>query len=546
MSPRLRTAPTPAPDSIALVEAMCAPDVPPKQLAELRDLVMGTWGPFAEPMLRACGIANAAQRRATELDARLEQMTAGTQVRGIVTAVRNGHVRVQIGGTERVYRRPDEMTLNVGQCVYADATGQALVAAGDYLVGGQTYAFVQHLEGRHVLVRPLREGASDDARQLAVVTDAVVLEELAPGDRVLGWSIELGNVILVTRRIGPIQPTVSEDVGTLRDVTRDDIVGLADIVERIERLFLTPPSPAYQKMIGEAQRALVGALLSGGPGCGKSLVAELIATDVRRRNGRALYRTASHYLSKWVGEGPAQLRADFAALKHSFETTGIRPLLVIDELEAIGLDRQQGLMLHAGHLDVLTTLLAELTRSPARMIGISNVADRYLDAALTRDGRLPIIAFPETLDAVLVTMLVAKILTDMPLAAGETPTSLGEAVSDLIFAPGGALAEILRVQLADGRVLTFGARDLATGAAVADGIVRPTLGASAQRDMNAGLPEPRPIGVDTLRMATLDYFTQRARTITRESVRSVLGGRIPAEQQVVTVEAVQNTGGSWS
>ena len=36
---------------------------------------------------------------------------------------------------------------------------------------------------------------------------------------------------------------------------------------------------------------------------------------------------------------------------------------------------------------------------------------------------------------------------------------------------------------------------------------------------------------DTLRTATLDYFTQRARTLTRESVRSVLGRRIPAEQQ---------------
>jgi hypothetical protein len=203
-------------------------------------------------------------------------------------------------------------------------------------------------------------------------------------------------------------------------------------------------------------------------------------------------------------------------------------------------------MLHAGYLDVLTTLLAELTRSPARMIGISNVADRYLDTALTRDGRLPIIDFPATLDPALVTLLVAKILTDMPLAPGDTPTSLGEAVSDLIFAPGGALAEILRVQLADGRVLTFGARDLASAAAVADGIVRPTLAGSAQRDMKAGLPEPRPITLDRLRMATLDYFTRRARTITRESVRSVLAGRISPEQQVVTVEAVHNTGGSWS
>ena len=72
MSPRLRTASTPAPDSIALVEAICAPDVPAERLAELRELVMGTWGPFAEPMLRVCGIAHAAQRRVGELDAKIE------------------------------------------------------------------------------------------------------------------------------------------------------------------------------------------------------------------------------------------------------------------------------------------------------------------------------------------------------------------------------------------------------------------------------------------------------------------------------------------
>src|SRR5436190_872252 len=142
MSPRLRSLPDVDPETIALVEAMCAPDVTAERLSELRDLAIGSWGPFAEPMLRPCGIATAAQR----------------------------------------------------------------------------------------------EGASDDARQLAVVTGALELGGLAPGDRVLGWSIELGNVILVTRRIGPIQPTVSEDSGLIRDVTRDDVVGLAEVIERVERL----------------------------------------------------------------------------------------------------------------------------------------------------------------------------------------------------------------------------------------------------------------------------------------------------------------------
>src|SRR5205823_1792149 len=90
----------------------------------------------------------------------------------------------------------------------------------------------------------------------------------------------------------------------------------------------------------------------------------------------ALYRTASHYLSKWGGEGSAIMRADFAFLDASYEKTGVRPLLVVDELEAIALDRQHGWTLNGGHLDVLDTLLSLLTRSSARMIGISNIADR--------------------------------------------------------------------------------------------------------------------------------------------------------------------------
>jgi hypothetical protein len=118
----------------------------------------------------------------------------------------------------------------------------------------------------------------------------------------------------------------------------------------------------------------------------------------------------------------------------------------------------------------------------------------------------------------------------------------GEAVSDLVFAPGGRLAELLRVQLADGRVLTFGARDLATPAAIADGIVRPLLGRIAHRDMRAGLPEPRPLTVDELQGATRHYFIERCRAITRDNVRSILPGRIPDDQGIAKVDRVQEGG----
>lgn len=115
----------------------------------------------------------------------------------------------------------------------------------------------------------------------------------------------------------------------------------------------------------------------------------------------------------------------------------------------------------------------------------------------------------------------------------------GEAVSDLVFAPAGALAELLRVQLDDGRVLTFGARDLATGAAIADGIVRPLLARIAQRDLRAGRPAPLPLTLEELRAATVEYFVERSRTITPDNVRATLPDRIPQGQTVTKVEAVQ-------
>jgi hypothetical protein len=118
----------------------------------------------------------------------------------------------------------------------------------------------------------------------------------------------------------------------------------------------------------------------------------------------------------------------------------------------------------------------------------------------------------------------------------STARAFGEALSDLIFSPDGELGELLRVHLADGRVLRFGAADLATGAAIADGILRPTLARAARRDLRAGRPEPRGLTLEELRRSTLDYFSRRVSTITRHNVKSILGDRIPEDQTVVKVD----------
>jgi hypothetical protein len=534
-------------DIDGLLDVLCDPDVPPERQAEARRIAFDAFGPAADGLLRAATRTAAAQRELSCTREQLERMLGGgAQLRGIVTAVQNGRVCLQIGPTERVLVRPADMTLGIGQIVYTDAGAQTVIGAGEYLIGGSAYAVCERLDGRHVLVRPLREAGQEEARLLGIVADSVDLDTLAFEDRVLGYGgLALGNVVLVTRRLGPAQRPAAPEIGVPRPVRREDIVGLDDVIERLERLFLTPPSPAYAALLGEAERAAAGAVLCGPPGCGKSLLADYFVDRTRASGGTALVRTASSFLSKWVGEGAARLRADFMTLDRAWEESGVRPLLVIDELEAIALDRSQGFMLHGGYLDVLDTLLALLTRSQARLIGISNLADRYLDTALTRDGRLPIVQLPHTLDAAQVATLVAKSLTRIPLASPEETRKpahdrlsreFGEAVSDLVFAPNGTLAELLRVQLADGRMLSFGARDLATAAAIADGIVRPLLARLAQRDLRAGREEPCPLALDDLTAATTGYFIERCRSITRDNVRSVLAGRLPEDQALTKVE----------
>jgi hypothetical protein len=403
-------------DLETLVDVLCDPDITPEREAEARQFVCEHFGPFADATLRMGGIAAAARRDLVEMQQRLERMVGGTRLRGIVTGVQNGHVRVQIGPTERIFTRPPELALGLGQIVFTDGGGQAVLGAGDYLVGGSTYAYCETLDDRYVLVRPLRD--EDDQRQLALVADHVDLDALEPGDRVLAYSgLELGNMVLVTRRLGPVRAPVSEDVGVARVVGRDEIVGLEQVLARLERLFVTPPTAAYAALLEEADRAQVGALLVGPPGSGKSMIADHLVHRVRAAGGKALVRTASSYLSKWVGSGSARVRADLAALDRAWEETGVRPLLVIDEIEAIALDRSQGHLLAGGFLDVLDTLLALLTRTRARVIGISNVGDRYLDAALVRDGRLPIVRLPATLGPAEVARLVARCLARAPLAS---------------------------------------------------------------------------------------------------------------------------------
>ena len=445
-------------DVASVLELNCQHDLSAERQAEARRLLHRALGPYAEAVARLCGQAAADRRVARELRQQLTQLREGPQVAAIVMAVDNGRVRLLIGGIERLLPRPDDLDLGIGQTVLLDGEARSVVGAGDYLFGGQSYAFCRRLEGRRALVRSLRDGADGTSLQLALVAESVDLDAVAADDRVLCWNMDSGNLLLVTRHLGPHRPSVADE-GSTRSVARDDIVGLDEILEEVELLFLEGGSPEAAALLEHARRAIKGFILQGVPGSGKTLVAEYLVGQTRRRGGRALYRTASYYLSKWVGVGSARVRDDRPArsrLQRDRRSPASGRRRARSD-RALPPRTPRGL--GGGHLDVLDTLLSSLNGTEVRMIGISNVANRIVDTALMRAGRLRVISFPSALDAGQTAALVAKCLSGVHLeaAAGravkteDLALEIGEAVSDLIFAPAGKLAELLRVQLADER-----------------------------------------------------------------------------------------------
>src|SRR5262245_60449724 len=139
---------TPSLDLDTVADALCDPTATAERQTEVRHFVTAHFGPLAEVLLRVGDQAAGAQRELATAREQLDRMIGGTQLRGIVTGVNNGHVRVQIGPTERILTRPPEMALGLGQTVFVDGTGQAVLGAGDYLLGGSTFAYCEALEGR--------------------------------------------------------------------------------------------------------------------------------------------------------------------------------------------------------------------------------------------------------------------------------------------------------------------------------------------------------------------------------------------------------------
>jgi cell division protease FtsH len=160
----------------------------------------------------------------------------------------------------------------------------------------------------------------------------------------------------------------------------DDVAGVEEATEELAEVRDTLLEPERFEAVGA--RAPRGVLLSGPPGCGKTLLARAVAGEA---NAAFMSVAATEFTEVYVGEGAARVRDLFAQVQ------ALAPaILFIDELDAIGARRGGGTEGSRERENTLNQLLIQLDgfgpRTGVVVMAATNRPD-MLDSALLRPGR---------------------------------------------------------------------------------------------------------------------------------------------------------------
>jgi ATP-dependent metalloprotease FtsH len=183
------------------------------------------------------------------------------------------------------------------------------------------------------------------------------------------------------RRLSLRSASVGRRYGGSDRITFDDVAGVDDAIVELQDIkrYLADPSVFVQHGVVPPK----GILLSGPPGCGKTLLARALAGEA---NAGFLSVSATDFVEVYVGVGAARIRDLFA------EARSIAPAIVfIDEIDAIGARRSAfGDGAARETENSLNQLLTELDgfdkKAGVIVVAATNRPD-MLDSALVRPGR---------------------------------------------------------------------------------------------------------------------------------------------------------------
>lgn len=277
-----------------------------------------------------------------------------------------------------------------------------------------------------------------------------------------------------------------EDIGGLEDAKKD-IIEAIELPYREEKLF-----KHYKK------RPIKGILLSGEPGCGKTMLAKAAANSIAKIHKAESVRTGFLYvkgpeiLNMYVGATEQTIRNMFMDARRHLAEYGYPAIIFIDEADAILATR--GNRSIGGLSTVVPAFLTEmdgLEESSAIVMLATNRPDA-LDPAIIREGRIDRkihIPRPSKVNAL---TIVKNNLSKFPLAEGEDIDNLALTLVCEIFDDGRMVNDDTRLFEAINGAMLAACVDLAVSNAI-------------HRDIGK---EPTGVNIDDIRTAVERIHSQ--------------------------------------
>lgn len=297
------------------------------------------------------------------------------------------------------------------------------------------------------------------------------------GDRVMLDSTS--NVIV--KKIETPSTYVTPSAG----VKWSDIAGLEDVKAAVYDMIELPlKHPEILKAYGQSSPK--GLLLSGPPGCGKTMVGKAISTSLDElfgsKAGSFIYVKGPEVLNKFVGEAERTIRDIFKRASEHKKKHGSPAVVFIDEADSLLSKRGTGVSSDV-EKTIVPAFLAEMdgvTESSAIVVLATNRPDR-LDPAVVRDGRVDFkIVVPRPSRSVVEN--IVEISSKRVPMCGEAPSVVSTALFD-------SRRVVYKVRTKCDRTLDVFLSDMISGASVTN-VVKKATNTAMKRDLAAGVKTP--------------------------------------------------------
>jgi len=222
----------------------------------------------------------------------------------------------------------------------------------------------------------VREAAMDAIRD---ILPEINIDEPIPIEIIQKLFVKDKNFLKASKEIKP--SALREYLREIPEVSWDDIGGLDEIKQELKEAIEWPlMHPKLFKKAGI--RPIGGVLLFGPPGCGKTLLAEAVASETQ---SNFITIKGPELMSKWVGESEKNIRNIFAKARELAPS-----IIYFDEIEALTANRG-GWKGSAVYDTVITQLLTEMdgieSNTGIVIVASTNRPD-MVDPALLRPGRI--------------------------------------------------------------------------------------------------------------------------------------------------------------